>query len=149
QSTRPAPWATPVALAATILLCLSIVLNITLNTNHPAADRTGPRTDVLRETVAPLRTAPQPAAPAPAAPAPAASAAAASASTASAPGALAAAPGSTLSKRAADAAESEPSVPERKAEAAAAPHPQDPKAWLRQIELLRTEGKNAQADAEM
>jgi X-X-X-Leu-X-X-Gly heptad repeat protein len=31
-------WATPVALAATILLCLSIVLNVSLNTNHPAAN---------------------------------------------------------------------------------------------------------------
>jgi hypothetical protein len=34
---RPARWATPVALAATILLCLSIVLNVSLNTNRPAA----------------------------------------------------------------------------------------------------------------
>jgi len=32
---RPARWATPVALAATILLSLSIVLNVTLNTNRP------------------------------------------------------------------------------------------------------------------
>jgi hypothetical protein len=29
-------WATPVALAATILLCLSILLNVGLNTNRPA-----------------------------------------------------------------------------------------------------------------
>src|SRR5207244_157603 len=36
QSPRAARWATPVALAATILLCLSIVLNVTLNTNRPA-----------------------------------------------------------------------------------------------------------------
>ena len=37
QPVRVARWARPVALAATILLCLSIVLNITLNTRHPAA----------------------------------------------------------------------------------------------------------------
>jgi hypothetical protein len=34
---RAPRWATPVALAATILLCLSIVLNVSLNTNRPAA----------------------------------------------------------------------------------------------------------------
>jgi hypothetical protein len=31
----------------------------------------------------------------------------------------------------------------------AAPHPQDPKVWLRQIDVLRAQGKTAQADAEM
>jgi hypothetical protein len=36
-----------------------------------------------------------------------------------------------------------------KRKAAAAPHPQDPKIWLQQIAALRTEGKAAQADAEM
>jgi hypothetical protein len=35
---RTPRWATPVALAATILLCLSIVLNVRLNTNRPAAN---------------------------------------------------------------------------------------------------------------
>ena len=35
---RTPRWATPVALAATILLCLSIVLNVSLNTRRPAAD---------------------------------------------------------------------------------------------------------------
>jgi hypothetical protein len=38
QPNRTARWATPVALAATILLCLSIVLNVSLNTNRPAAN---------------------------------------------------------------------------------------------------------------
>jgi hypothetical protein len=33
---RTPRWAMPVALAATILLCLSIVLNVSLNTNRPA-----------------------------------------------------------------------------------------------------------------
>ena len=37
QPTRAARWATPVALAATILLCLSIALNVRLNTNRPTA----------------------------------------------------------------------------------------------------------------
>jgi hypothetical protein len=36
---RTPRWATPVAVAATILLCLSIVLNVTLNTNRSAALR--------------------------------------------------------------------------------------------------------------
>ena len=38
QLNRTPRWATPVALAATILLCLSIVLNISLNTNRPVAN---------------------------------------------------------------------------------------------------------------
>jgi hypothetical protein len=38
QVNRTPRWATPVALAATILLCLSIVLNVSLNTNRPAAN---------------------------------------------------------------------------------------------------------------
>jgi hypothetical protein len=38
QPNRAPRWATPVALAATILLCLSIVLNVSLNTNRPAAN---------------------------------------------------------------------------------------------------------------
>jgi hypothetical protein len=36
QMARAPRWAMPVALAATILLCLSVVLNISLNTNRPA-----------------------------------------------------------------------------------------------------------------
>jgi len=35
---RAPRWAMPVALAATILLCLSVVLNISLNTNRPTAN---------------------------------------------------------------------------------------------------------------
>jgi hypothetical protein len=34
---RPARWAVPVALAATLLLCLSVVMNISLNTNRPSS----------------------------------------------------------------------------------------------------------------
>src|SRR3977135_2987087 len=35
---RAPRWALPVALAATVLLCLSVVLNVRLNTNRPAAN---------------------------------------------------------------------------------------------------------------
>jgi hypothetical protein len=38
QMARAPRWAMPVALAATILLCLSVVLNISLNTNRPSAN---------------------------------------------------------------------------------------------------------------
>jgi len=38
QPSRAPRWATPVALAATILLCLSILLNVSLNTNRPASN---------------------------------------------------------------------------------------------------------------
>jgi hypothetical protein len=55
---RTPRWATPVALAATILLCLSIVLNVRLNTNRPAAN--------LRQMTAATadKTSPAPASPA-------------------------------------------------------------------------------------
>jgi hypothetical protein len=58
---RTPRWATPVALAATILLCLSIVLNVSMNTNRPAAN--------LRQMTAATadNTTPAPASPASAA----------------------------------------------------------------------------------
>lgn len=37
QPQRAPRWAVPVALAATILLCLSVVMNVSLNTNRPTA----------------------------------------------------------------------------------------------------------------
>jgi hypothetical protein len=49
QTDRAPRWAMPVALAATILLCLSVVLNISLNTNRPTPDlqrMTAARTNV-------------------------------------------------------------------------------------------------------
>ena len=36
QNDRAPRWAVPVALAATILLCLSVVMNVSLNTNRPS-----------------------------------------------------------------------------------------------------------------
>ena len=40
QATRPPRWAVPVALAATLLLCLSVVMNISLNTSRRSAEST-------------------------------------------------------------------------------------------------------------
>jgi len=45
---RPARWAVPVALAATILLCLSVVMNISLNTNRPRPSATLERAAAAR-----------------------------------------------------------------------------------------------------
>jgi hypothetical protein len=59
QPARAARWATPVALAATILLCLSIVLNVSLNTNRPTANR--PRMTAASADKAPLPPPPPPA----------------------------------------------------------------------------------------
>jgi len=39
QSQRAPRWAMPMAIAATVLLCLSIALNVSLNTNRPVADQ--------------------------------------------------------------------------------------------------------------
>jgi len=52
---RPPRWAVPVALAATILLCLSVVMNISLNTNRPSpnlARMTAARADVKTSALA-------------------------------------------------------------------------------------------------
>jgi hypothetical protein len=272
QSNRAPRWATPVALAATILLCLSVVLNVSLNTNRPTADLrrqtaattadkapaaapsaasglseevvTGtasreailpeakiaepraPRPPVLAETRAPAEARTPATADSPRVKRSAAEKAAAfadrSGTSAVAPsepslvldsvavtgarrggrdrapaqgaGQAAAAPGSIaeagrLAKRADDRSrtppaapsetpplasaapsapaapatdgaaglqEHEPALAKRQAgqaagavATAAAPHPRDPKTWLRQIDALRAEGKTAQADAEM
>jgi hypothetical protein len=42
---RAPRWAVPVALAATIMLCLSVVMNISLNTNRPTQRLTDARAD--------------------------------------------------------------------------------------------------------
>lgn len=61
QMARAPRWAMPVALAATILLCLSVVLNISLNTNRPAPNpqRMSAARGAAEKKVAGL-TAPQP-----------------------------------------------------------------------------------------
>ena len=55
QTVRAPRWAMPVALAATILLCLSVVLNISLNTNRPSPDPQ--RSTAARANVNPGATA--------------------------------------------------------------------------------------------
>jgi hypothetical protein len=45
QMQRAPRWAVPVALAATIMLCLSVVMNISLNTNRPTQQLTAARDD--------------------------------------------------------------------------------------------------------
>lgn len=231
QSQRAPRWATPLAIAATVLLCLSVVLNISLNTNHPndavsrvTAEAAGDRADQApavaraqsdeqrREKLAgnaesqPEQIASADARKGAASAPPAASAPASSApisqaaSTAKAPAPPRSSPPALSDNRLADAA-SEPSqldartaaapppspdpsdnrpdtvaapssapttaalaegriespavtttraLAKRQADANAPPSlPRDPKVWLKQIEVLRTEGKTAQADAEM
>jgi hypothetical protein len=244
QSNRAPRWAAPVALAATILLCVSVVLNVSLNTNRPAGDlrrqaaatvdkapaaapgaatEGGLREEVVtgtasREAILPEAKIAEPRAPRPPVlaetrtPAPggsprghgsAADKAAAFAdrtgtsarlakradAPAKAPSetsqgtdsvavsgladrsrtppaaptetpplasAASSAPATPATDRAAGLQEHEPALAKRQAgqaagaaATAAAPHPRDPKTWLRQIEALRAEGKTAQADAEM
>jgi hypothetical protein len=52
---RPPRWAVPVALAATLLLCLSVVMNISLNTHRPSPNierMTAARADVKASALA-------------------------------------------------------------------------------------------------
>jgi hypothetical protein len=60
QPNRAPRWATPVALAATILLCLSIVLNVSLNTNRPTANlqRMAATTSSATPAAAPMPASP-------------------------------------------------------------------------------------------
>jgi hypothetical protein len=54
---RPPRWARPVALAATILLCLSIVVNVSLKTNRPAVSLRQ-MTASTADSASPLATTP-------------------------------------------------------------------------------------------
>jgi hypothetical protein len=131
---RTPRWAIPVALAATILLCLSVVLNVSLNTHRaaPEQERMAAATaDSAREA------APAPQADAANQPAPNAAPARAVAPPAPPPNFT-----PSLASRSADA--------KRKVDAqGAVSHQQDPKTWLEQIDALRAAGKTTQADAEM
>ncbi len=148
---KPSPkaprWALPVALAATILLCLSVVMNISLNTHRPTAESTAPAPMAAESTVANSRgqtdrreivagdipsgevLLPEAklAAPRAVAPPPVVAEAAAPRQTANEP---------------ARAADSE-------VDNAPARRRSDPKTWLQQIDALRAAGKTAQADAEL
>lgn len=53
QMQRAPRWAVPVALAATIMLCLSVVMNISLNTNRPTQRLTAARDDSDRRESVP------------------------------------------------------------------------------------------------
>jgi hypothetical protein len=221
QMYRAPRWAVPVALAATIMLCLSVVMNISLNTNRPTANiqrMTAARADVNARTdgntggdrreslpgdipsheiilpeakvagspaphppvvaeqaLGPPPPSSAPMAPAPsAAPAPTASGAARESSPAYAESASpsptdeprvaarsAADKAAMFAKRAdasvpgaaplaaGAASDSSPATAGDRATAAARPHPADPKAWLLQIDALRSAGKTELADAEM
>jgi hypothetical protein len=175
QTHRPPRWAVPVALAATVLLCLSVVLNVSLNTNRPTPERqraavvraeagadAGEQRDSIsgdipsNEVILPeakvagspgphAPVAAEPAAPAPHAPmqAKAVEHERVDATAAYAPHA----PVQTEAATATAAPADEPRVAARSA--AVAPHPADPKVWLRQIEALRAAGQNDHAAAEM
>jgi hypothetical protein len=114
-------WALPVALAATLLLCVSIAVNVSLNSrkaNTLAAPAAAPKGDViLPEVVAPHRDDAPPVVAervAPGAPAP---------------------PASTSSAHPTDASQPAP--------------PTSPQTWMARINALRAAGKTAQADAEL
>lgn len=152
---RAPRWAVPVALAATILLCLSIVLNVELNTGKQTA--VGAR---VTQEVAPGAEAPAPSvAPEPSdAPAPAAEASRGGVRAVPPPFASAA-PARPVAPLPETAPASDALVAQetarstaalrKSADAAAPAAPTDPKAWLGRIAALRTAGKNTQADAEL
>lgn len=123
QPHKAARWALPVALAATILLCLSVVLNVSLNRDRPTAGGAERREIVngdipsgeviLPETkLAGPRVSPP--------------------------------PPPVVAEVAADKAASFAARA-----GVAPPHPSDPKTWLLQIDALRAAGKTAQAEAEL
>ena len=178
---RSPRWALPVALAATLLLSMSIVLNVSLNARRQsqalqevpqAKAGTGAKTDVVASSVAapaapPAATAPTPPAevaetavdaarsapPAPALEVPAAPAAREAmreAKVAAATGSRDLASGS-LSAPASEtgAAAREPGMQSLNSFAAAAGLDQDPKAWLQWITALRSQGRTAEADAQL
>jgi len=158
QPARAARWATPVALAATLMLCLSIVLNVSLNANRPTENvrqMTAARSDKAPAPAASTPAASTPAAPAPSPPvslqlpsssppAPVASEVPAEAQSIEG-GIQAKARERQLAQR---TERPQPQLASRKTEAPV-PNSRDPQAWLREIEALRAQGKTAQADAEM
>jgi len=126
-------WALPVALAATILLTFSILLNVSLNTRrNAAASRNSPAAPAAALT----KRAPAPIPPPPAAePARESQLAAATVTTAQA------------AKSAAPMAKSREDNAARASESAGATR--DPQVWLKHINALRAAGHEVQADAEL
>jgi hypothetical protein len=170
---RAPRWALPVALAATILVCLSIVLNVSLNGNKagekllpfaPGATGEQQLREVPKDAASPAPAVPSPAPPAAAAAAPSFSRSSKAAPSAVGPPASgrgeedqkAAAPqpsmptyASAITGRITDAAPAPRPAPGAPLEQAARDATQDPESWLKHIEALRAAGKNAAADAEL
>jgi hypothetical protein len=140
---RAPRWALPVALAATILLSFSVVLNISLTTRpsgqHALTDQTSRASGALMERQQPA-SAPAPAMPPALENSPPVSAGK------KAPEAFVPAP--EPAREAARAMQ----APSARAHADAAISPKatpDPATWLRRIEALRAQGRTAEADAEL
>ena len=167
---RAPRWAVPIALAATVLLCLSVVMNISLNTNRPS-----PNLERMAAARADLKASAKANA---IAESDAAAGAGARGNAQAANDGLTAGdderreslPGGVPSNEvilpgakvagvagprapvvAESAAAPESAAPPGRAPAApAAPaHPTNPKVWLQQIDALRSAGKAEQAEAEM
>jgi hypothetical protein len=159
-ASRPPRWVMPVGVAAIVLLCLSIVLNVNLNAARPGVSS-------QRITTADEATPQAPSAGAPEVGASGAFAAAPAEARADEPRmresavdktamfakrAGVAAPAGVVrgaSARAANTTESNSGTPSSGVGAPSEPHPADPETWLHQIEALRIGGKTARADAEM
>jgi hypothetical protein len=133
---RAPRWALPVGIVATILLCLSVALNVSLNSHRPeepvspgatvAVPEDRPALSSAPPTTAPSTTAPSTVAPSTPAPA------------AAAPAAPRTGPADAISLKSTRAPQ----------EGVAADAGRDPDAWLEQIRALRAAGKTAAADAE-
>lgn len=137
QPHKAARWALPVALAATILLCLSVVLNVSLNTNRPTAGGAERREIVNGDIPSGEVILPETKLVGPVPP-----------QSSVIDQVAAAPPAQNDRERPTDSAADKAASFTARA-GVAPPHPADPKTWLRQIDALRAAGKTAQADAEL
>lgn len=156
---RAPRWALPVALAATLLLSFSIVLNISLTMRPPAQPASTGET--ARAVAPPPAARQQPAsAPAPASPPPATMTRAAPEVFNRAPAGESRATGADGDRAGrSNSGAAPPSEAARRMVAPAARAQSDaaiaskalpdPAAWLRRIEALRAQGRTAEADAEL
>ncbi|HZO22968.1 MAG TPA: hypothetical protein VFB37_10750 [Steroidobacteraceae bacterium] len=154
---RAPRWAVPVALVATVLLTLSILLNVSLTTRRQIPPAVSAQTRSSASTSKPeaLQSVAPPSAES--APANGASADAGSPAATYAPSAVTTAPepaprandvAAEAARQSAAAALSAAPEASRRA-AAAAKSRADPQTWLRRIESLRKQGRTAEADAEL
>jgi hypothetical protein len=161
---RAPRWALPVALAATVLLCISVALNVNTYQRPQITSRlvqaTAPPSPEPREPAGAITAyAPRASSTASASPAPV------MAPPAAAPAASASGPAPPLESEASTENPVVPAPTERaevqtlnevavtaarkSADATQTSSHTDPKAWLTRIEALRAAGKNAKADAEL